>query len=215
MKPVTFLVSALATLVAAAPAAPATDLEARSFAFDINSFNGLNNFNQVNLNYLLNINSLQLGILGNLANVNNFNILQFQPLFQQQAFDIQGLLQLQSLHTFLQINQLGVLGGFDLASLQLQQLNLGLLNNVGVLDLQQFISPNVVTQVQSVASQPPISFNPNLIAPGVGVPSVGVPGVGVGAAPNVAVPAPVANAGGANVVTAAEQDAQEGRSSLS
>lgn len=156
MKPATFLVSALATLATAAPAAPAapaTDLEARSFAFDLNSFNSFNNFNQVNLNYLLNINSLQLGLLGNLANVNNLNILQFQPLFQQQAFDIQGLLQLQSLHTFLQINQLGVLGGFDLASLQLQHLNLGLLNNVGVLDLQQFISPNVITQVQSVASQ--------------------------------------------------------------
>lgn len=153
MKPVAFLVSALATLAIAAPAAPATDLEARSFAFDVNQFNNFRNFNQVNLNYLLNINSLQLGLLGNLANVNNFNVLQFQGLFQQQAFDIQALLQLQSLHTFLQINQLGVLGGFDLASLQLQHLNLGLLNNVGVLDLQQFISPNVVTQVQSVASQ--------------------------------------------------------------
>lgn len=156
MKPVTLLVSALATLAAAAPAAPAapaTDLEARSFAFDASAFNNLNNFNQVNLNYLLNINSLQLGLLGNLANVNNFNILQFQPLFQQNVFDIQGLLQLQSLQTFLQIHQLGVLSGFDLASLQLQNLNLGLLNNVGVLDLQQFISPNVVTQVQTVAAQ--------------------------------------------------------------
>jgi hypothetical protein len=156
MKPVTFIISALATLAIAAPAAPAapaTDLEARSFQFDINAFNGLKSFNQVNLNYLLNINSLQLGLLGNLANVNNLNILQFQGLFQQQTFDLQALLQLQSLHTFLQIHQLGVLGGFDLASLQLQQLNLGLLNNVGVLDLQQFISPNVVGQVQTVASQ--------------------------------------------------------------
>ena len=156
MKPATFLVSALATLVAAAPAAPAapaTDIEARGFQFDINQFNGLNQFSQVNLNYLLNINSLQLQLLGNLANVNNLNILQFQPLFQQNVFDIQGLLQLQSLHTFLQINQLGVLSGFDLASLQLQNLQLGLLNNVGVLDLQQFISPNVVGQVQQVAAQ--------------------------------------------------------------
>ena len=157
MKPVTLLVSALATLAAAAPAvpaaAPSTDLEARSFSFDLSSFNNLNSFNQVNLNYLLNINALQLGLLGNLANVNNFNILQFQPLFQQQSFDIQALLQLQSLHTFLQINQLGVLSGFDLASLQLQNLNLGLLNNVGVVDLQQFISPNVISQVQTVAAQ--------------------------------------------------------------
>jgi hypothetical protein len=147
----TFIISALATLVAAAPTA--TDVDKRSFAFDINSFNGLKNFQQVNLNYLLNINSVQLGLLGNLANTNNFNIGQFQGLFQQQSFDIQALLQLQQLHTFLQINQLGVLGGFDLATLQLQQLNLGLLNNVGVLDLQQFIQPNVIGQVQSVASQ--------------------------------------------------------------
>lgn len=156
MKPATLLVSALATLVAAAPAAPAapaTDLEARGFQFDASQFNGLNQFSQVNLNYLLNINSLQLQLLGNLASVNNLNILQFQPLFQQNSFDIQGLLQLQSLHTFLQINQLGVLGGFDLASLQLQNLQLGLLNNVGVLDLQQFVSPNVVGQVQQVAAQ--------------------------------------------------------------
>ncbi|KAH6631777.1 hypothetical protein F5144DRAFT_547830 [Chaetomium tenue] len=211
MKPVTFIISALATLAIAAPAAPAapaTDLEARSFQFDINAFNGLKNFNQVNLNYLLNINSLQLGLLGNLANVNNLNILQFQGLFQQQNFDLQGLLQLQSLHTFLQIHQLGVLGGFDLASLQLQQLNLGLLNNVGVLDLQQFISPNVVGQVQTVASQPAVSFDPNLLAPGVGVGNSNTP---------AAAPAPNNDSGnseGLNVVTAEQQEAQEGGSSI-
>jgi len=153
MKPVAFLVSTLATLAVAAPAAPATGLEERAFEFDINAFNGLQSFNQVNLNYLLNINSLQLGLLGNLANVNNLNILQFQPLFQHQAFDIQGLLQLQALHTFLQIGQLGVLNGFDLASLQLQHLNLGLLNNVGIVDLQQFVAPNVVPQVQTIAAE--------------------------------------------------------------
>ncbi|KAK4126212.1 hypothetical protein N657DRAFT_298753 [Parathielavia appendiculata] len=203
MKPVTFLFSALATLAAAAPTAPVTDLEERSFAFDVNAFHGFKSFSQVNLNYLLNINSLQLGLLGNLASVNNLNILQFQPLFQQQVFDISALLQLQSLHTFLQIHQLGVLSGFDLASLQLQHLNLGLLNNVGVLDLQQFISPNVVGQVQTVASQPSVSFDPNLLAPGVSVGNS-----------NAAVPAPSSDGEGSNVVTAAEQEAQEGRSSL-
>ncbi|KAK4165927.1 hypothetical protein QBC43DRAFT_314545 [Cladorrhinum sp. PSN259] len=155
MKVFTILVSALATLTAAAPAvAPATaEVDKRSFAFDANALNGLKGFNQVNLNYLLNINSLQLGLLGNLANVNNFNVLQFQGLFQQNQFDLGSLLQLQQLHTFLQIHQLGVLNGFDLGGLQLQQLQLGLLNNVGVLDLQQFISPSVISQVQTVASQ--------------------------------------------------------------
>lgn len=151
MKPVTLLISALATFTVAAPTA--TDVDKRSFAFDINAFNGLKGFNQVNLNYLLNINAVQLGLLGNLAQFNNFNVLQFQGLFQQNVFDIQSLLQLQSLHTFLQIHQLGFFNGFDLASLQLQGLNLGLINNVGVLDLQQFITPSVVGQVQSIGSQ--------------------------------------------------------------
>lgn len=153
MKLFTILISALATLVAAAPTASPTDVDKRSFAFDINAFNGFKSFNQVNLNYLLKINSLQLALLGNLAQVNNLNILQFQSLFKKDLFDIQALLQLQSLHTLLQIHQLGVLNGFDLATLQLQQLNLGLLNNVALVDLQQFIKPGVVTQVQSVASQ--------------------------------------------------------------
>ncbi|GAB1318903.1 FAS1 domain-containing protein [Madurella fahalii] len=199
MKPVTLLVSALATLAAAAPTAT-TDVDKRSFAFDINALNGLKSFNQVNLNYLLNINSLQLGLLGNLADVNNFNVLQFQNLFQAQAFDVQALLQLQSLHTLLQFHQLGVLSGFDLAGLQLQHLNLGLINNVGLLDLQQFISPNVVGQVQTVASQPSLSFDPNLVASDPGVDTSNN----------------VASSGGdtSNVVTAAEQEAQEGRSSL-
>lgn len=153
MKPVAVLVSALATLAAAAPAAPIADVEERSFSFDASQFNNLQNFQQVNLNYLLNINSLQLGLLGNLANVNNFNIQQFQSLFSQSSFDVQALLQLQALQTFLQINQLGVLSGFDLSSLQLANLNLGLINNVGLVDLQQFISPSVIPQVQSIAAQ--------------------------------------------------------------
>ncbi|KAH6635365.1 hypothetical protein B0J18DRAFT_45456 [Chaetomium sp. MPI-SDFR-AT-0129] len=220
MKPVTFLVSALATLAVAAPAAPVTDLEARSFNFDINALNGLQNFQQVNLNYLLNINSLQLGLLGNLASINNFNVLQFQGLFQQQSFDIAALLQLQSLQTFLQIHQLGVLSGFDLASLQLQQLNLGLLNNVGVLDLQQFISPNVVGQVQTVASQPGTFFGPNIPTPGA---SVNVPAPAPAPVPQPSpepapapAPAPSVDEGSSdtpNVVTADEQEAQEGRGS--
>ncbi|KAK3985976.1 hypothetical protein QBC44DRAFT_144897 [Cladorrhinum sp. PSN332] len=202
MKVFTILVSALATLTAAAPTAVSTEVDKRAFAFDANAFNGLKGFNQVNLNYLLNINSLQLGLLGNLANVNNFNILQFQGLFQQQQFDLASLLQLQQLHTFLQIHQLGVLGGFDLAGLQLQQLQLGLLNNVGVLDLQQFISPSVIGQVQTVASQAPVSFIPNLVS------STPAAGTSVVSAP------PATGGESSNVVTAAEQDAQEGRSNI-
>ncbi|AEO66902.1 uncharacterized protein THITE_2115447 [Thermothielavioides terrestris NRRL 8126] len=153
MKPVAFFVSALATLAAAAPTAPFAELDGRGVSFDLSAFNNLQGFQQINLNYLLSINSLQLQLLGDLASINNFNIQQFQSLFSQTVFDVQALLQLQALQTFLQINQLGVLSGFDLSSLQLQQLNLGLINNVGLVDLQQFISPDVVTQVQTIAAQ--------------------------------------------------------------
>jgi hypothetical protein len=163
MKPFTFLVSALAaTFAVAAPAAapapavePAAtkDVEARSFNFDVNLLNGLRGFQQVNLNYLLNINAVQIHLLQNLAAINNFNVLQFQGLFQSKVFDIQTLLQLQTLHTFLQFHQLGLFNGFDLSTLQLSHLRLGLLQNVGVINLQEFILPNVIPQVQSVASQ--------------------------------------------------------------
>jgi len=150
MKPVTLLVSALATLIAAAPTEKAVEKRAN---FDLSQLNNLNSFNQVNLNYLLNINSLDLQLLGSLGAVNNFDILAFQGLFQAQAFDLQAILQLQQLQTLLQFQRLGVFNQFDLAGLQLDLLQLGLINNVGVLDLAQFIPSNVVTQVQTVASQ--------------------------------------------------------------
>jgi len=148
MKVATFFVSALATLVAAAP----TSVDKRA-TFDLTQLNNLNSFSQVNLNYLLNINSLQLGNLGLLGQVNNFDILAFQNLFQAQQFDLQAILQLQQLQMLLQFQQLGLFNGFDLAGLQLAQLQLGLLNNVAVVDLGQFIQPSVIGQVQNVASQ--------------------------------------------------------------
>jgi hypothetical protein len=144
------IVSTLATLVAAAPTS--TEVEKRT-AFDLAQFNNLNGFNQVNLNYLFNINSLDLQFLGTLGLQNNLNILQFQNLFQQQVFDVNALLQLQELNTILTIGRAGLFNGFDLGGLNLGGLNLGLINNLAGVDLQQFIQPNVLTQVQTVASQ--------------------------------------------------------------
>jgi hypothetical protein len=146
MKASTIFVSLFATMAAAAPTEKRTN-------FDLGLLNNLNNFNQVNLNYLLNINSLDLNLLGALGQNNNFDILGFQNLFQAQQFDLQAILQLQQLQTLLQFGQAGLFNGFDLQQLQLQQLQLGLLNNLGGVNFDQFISPNVVTQVQTVASQ--------------------------------------------------------------
>ncbi|KAK3318454.1 hypothetical protein B0H66DRAFT_238418 [Apodospora peruviana] len=199
MKASTIFVSLFATMAAAAP----TEKRAN---FDLGVLNNLSGFSQVNLNYLLNINSLDLNQLGQLGQLNNFDILSFQNLFQAQQFDLAAVLQLQQLQMVLQFQQLGLFNGFDLASLQLQQLQLGLLNNVGVLDLQQFVPQNVVAQVQTVASQ---------------VGSLGQFGqfgssIGSGVSSGSAVPAAQVGADvpDSGVVTAAEQDAQEGGSSL-
>ncbi|KAK0718321.1 hypothetical protein B0T26DRAFT_676499 [Lasiosphaeria miniovina] len=209
MKSVTLIVSALAAMVSAAPAA----VEKKS-NFDLSQLNNLNNFNQVNLNYLLNINQLQLQQLGFLGQNNNFNILGYQNLFSSNQFDLASLLQLQQLQTLLQFQQVGLFSNFDLSSLDLQLLQLGLLNNVGSVDLSQFIQPTVVSQVQTIASQAPFALGSGFL-PGGGSASANF------AAPvpaaSFAAPAPAAvvpSASDSEVVTDAEQNAQEGGSSL-
>ncbi|KAK3943848.1 hypothetical protein QBC46DRAFT_351135 [Diplogelasinospora grovesii] len=181
MKASTIFATVFATLAAAAPT---TAVEKRS-NFDLSGVNNLSGFNQVNLNYLLNINSLDLQLLQTLGSVNNFNVLSFQSLFQQNSFDLNSLLQLQQLQMLLQLESLGLFNGFDLSSLNLNSLQFGLINNVNTLDLSQFIPSNVVTQVQTIASQV--------------VPS------GPGSA---VVPA------GADIVTAADEAAQDGAASV-
>ena len=152
----TLIVSALATLAAAAP----TKEVAERSSFDLSVLNNLNNFNQQNFNYLLNINSLNLGLLGQLGSINNFNVLSFQSLFQSNSFDLNGLLQLQQLQLLLQFQQLGVLSGFDLSGLNLNLVNLGLLGNIGGLDLTQFIQSSALPQIQVIAGQGKLLLSP-------------------------------------------------------
>jgi hypothetical protein len=158
MKPVSLIVSALAAVVAAAPA-PAKN-EERSvggFGGGFGSFDlsGVNNFNFLNSNfgYLAGINSFDLNTLLALGQVNNFDVNAFGGLFNSNVFDIATLLQLQSLQTLLQFSSLGLFNGFDLSSLALQQLNLGLLQNVGVLDLGSFVDSGNLGQIQAIAQQ--------------------------------------------------------------
>ncbi|KAK0637315.1 hypothetical protein B0T17DRAFT_106405 [Bombardia bombarda] len=207
MKASTIFASLFATLAVAAPT------EKRA-SFDLTSLNNLNGFNQVNLNYLLNINSLNLAGLNNLGQFNNFDILGFQGLFQAQQFDLQAILQLQQLQMLLQFQQLGLFNGFDLSGLALQQLQLGLINPVGGVDLAQFIPQNVVTQVQTVASQVGSLFQAAPVVQAAPVIQPAAPAVEAApaAAAPAAPPAPVAI--DPNVVTAVEQEAQEGGSAI-
>lgn len=153
MKPVSILVGALAAVATAAPTVPTTkEIETRA-SFDLGLLNNLNRFNNVNLNYLLNINSLNLQLLAQLGNVNNFNVLGFQGLFQSNVFDLNALLQLQQLEMVLQLAQLGLFNGFDLSTLAFNQLNLGLINNIGGFDFNTLIDNSIVPQITSIAQQ--------------------------------------------------------------
>lgn len=162
MKPTTLFVSALATLAAAAPTGAEKEVEKRGFNFDANSFGNFQNFGQsVNLNYLLNINNLNLGVLQLLASQNNLNINGFSSLFNLGAnqFQLQDLLLLQQLADLQQFANIGVLNSFDLSGFGFGGINnIGGILNTGLLglggvDLNAFIQPQVVTQVQTVASQ--------------------------------------------------------------
>ena len=159
MKPVSLIVSALAAVAAAAPA-PAKN-EERSIGgfgggfgggFDLS---GVNNFNFLdsNFGYLAGINSLDLNTLLALGQVNNFDLNSFGNVFNSNVFDLATLLQLQQLQTLLQFSSLGLFNGFDLSNLALQQLSLGLLSNVGGLDLNSFVDANNVGQIQAIAQQ--------------------------------------------------------------
>lgn len=155
MKASTVIVSALATLVAAAPTEK--KVEQRGF----NDFLGgqqFGGFQSTNIDYLFGLNNgvNNFGILQQLALQQNLGLNQFDGLFNvnNQVLDLNSLLLLQQLSDLSAIANLGVFGGFDLGQLNLQNnlLNTGLLN-LGGANLGQFIQPNVVTQVQTIASQ--------------------------------------------------------------
>ncbi|KAK1782479.1 hypothetical protein QBC45DRAFT_448337 [Copromyces sp. CBS 386.78] len=145
MKPSNFLISTVVPFAAA--------IITERAIFDLTPLNNLTNFNQANLNYLLNINVLDLQLLSVLSSAHNLNILGFRDLFQAPSFDVQRQLQLQRLQTLLQFQRRGLFNGFDLAGPKLDLLQLSLINGVGVLDLAQFIPRSVAGQVQAVAER--------------------------------------------------------------
>jgi hypothetical protein len=160
MKFSTILSGLFAATAIAAPAAPV--VEARDIAdttpnplnartvFDASSFNNLR-FNQVDLRYLQGLNAFDLQLFQNLNIRNNLDVVFFQNVFNAQVFDINALLQLQSLHTLLLVGRTGVLNNFDLAGLQFSNLDFGLINGLVGVDLVQFIDTSFRGQIQTVA----------------------------------------------------------------
>ncbi|KAK6081042.1 hypothetical protein SCUP515_03184 [Seiridium cupressi] len=144
----TILISALA---AVASAAPARKEEPRA-AFNAADFNNFA-FNSIDLGYLGVVNSLDFQILQQLSTSNNLNIGGFAGLFSNGAFDINSLLQFQQIQNIIQLQQLGVLGGFDLSTLNLNQVKFGVINAIGGVDLTQFIDASLAPQIQTIVQQ--------------------------------------------------------------
>ncbi|KEY65046.1 hypothetical protein S7711_08436 [Stachybotrys chartarum IBT 7711] len=149
MKFSAILAGTFAVLASSAPTTSAVAVQERA-VFDPTLLNNLV-FNQVDLNYLLQLNSLDLGLFQHLALQNNLDALLFQQVFNSQVFDVQSLLRFQQLQTLLAVAQTGVLNGFDLASLQLGVLDLGLINGIAGVNLGPFINAANIPQIQIIA----------------------------------------------------------------
>ncbi|OLN97308.1 hypothetical protein CCHL11_01288 [Colletotrichum chlorophyti] len=145
------VVSALAAVAFAAP----TTNEPRN-NIDLNSLNNLQGFKNLDLNYLLALNNLNLQNFGQLGQINNLNLAAFQGLFASQNFDLNSLLQLQQLSTLLAIQQQGLFGNVNLAQLNLGGLNFGLIQNIGGVNLGQFIDQALLPQITQIVQQSPI-----------------------------------------------------------
>jgi hypothetical protein len=154
MKFSAVLISALA---AVASAAPTKQAEPRG-SIDASLFNNFQ-FNSQDLSYLSVINSLDFQVLQQLATVNNLNLNNFASLFSNNAFNLNSIIQLQQIQSLIQLQQIGVLGGFDLSNFGLSQVNLGIINNIGSVDLTQFIDASLVPQIQTIIQQQSKSFD--------------------------------------------------------
>lgn len=143
--------SIFATLAATVAALPSTSPNEKRTGIDAGKLNQLL-CKQTDLNYLLGVNKIDLGLFQKIGIHNHFDVLQFQSLFTTQTFDIVSLLRMQQLHTLLVVAQTGVFNNFDLATLQLGSLDLALINNIGGIGLSQFIDVAVVPQIQTISS---------------------------------------------------------------
>ncbi|KAI0022543.1 hypothetical protein F4780DRAFT_180790 [Xylariomycetidae sp. FL0641] len=147
MKPSTILAGAFAAVAVAAP----TSSEKRTVV-DLNAFNQFG-FNSLDLNYLNAINQFDLQSFAQLGSFNNLNLVGFQTLFQNNVFDVNSLLQLQQVALLSQLGGLGALSNFDLSTVQLNVLDLGLLGNIGSFDVTSIIDQTLVPQLQTVVQQ--------------------------------------------------------------
>jgi hypothetical protein len=139
------IVGALAAVASAAPT------EKRG-QVDLNAFNQFSFANQ-DLQYFNAINAFDLQAFAQLAAFNNLNIGGFQSLFSNNLFDLNALLQLQQVALLSQLGGLGVFSNFDLSSINLNSLNLGLLNGISSFDVGSLVDASLLPQIQGIIAQ--------------------------------------------------------------
>lgn len=148
MKFSTLLAGAFASIALAAPSRRAQN----GTSVDAAALNGLV-FAQLDLNYLLGVNTLDLTLFQQLALTNNLDILAFQDAFNSDTFDVASLLRFQQLSTLLAIAGTGALTSFDLTGLPLGDINLQLIAGIASVDLTQFVEVALVPQITVISQQ--------------------------------------------------------------
>jgi hypothetical protein len=114
-------------------------------------------FGQVDLNYLLQVNELNLVKLKQLSGENNFDITIFADLFASKDFSLKQLLELQQLSTMLKIAETGIFDEFELSKLELGGLNLGLIDGIASIDLTKFIDAALKPKITVIAKKGKLS----------------------------------------------------------
>ncbi|KAF4969259.1 hypothetical protein FSARC_3512 [Fusarium sarcochroum] len=110
-------------------------------------------FRQVDLNYLLQVNELDLGKLQTLSRKNSLNVAVFADLFTSKDFSLKSLLELQKLSTTLKIAETGIFDKFELSKLELGGLELGLIDGIASIDLTKFIDAALEPKITVIAKK--------------------------------------------------------------
>ncbi|KAF4989805.1 hypothetical protein FGRMN_8897 [Fusarium graminum] len=110
-------------------------------------------FGQVDLNYLLKVNELNLVKLEELGSQNNFDVGAFSDLFASNEFSLKQLLELQQLSTMLKIAETGIFDTFELSQLELGGLDLGLIDGIASIDLTKFIDSALKPKINVIAKE--------------------------------------------------------------
>jgi hypothetical protein len=176
MKFSSIVAGAFATLAAAVPAEKRNQNNNNNnnnnnlLNVNLNNLNqfqgGLNSFNNLDVNnnivaYLIqeNVEQLALSSLFSLNQNNGLNIDLFSGLFQNNNnnnnFDLQNLALFAQLQMLAQVAATGALNQFELQSLQLQNLNVGLLgNSFQNFNVESLVSSEIQPQILAVIEQP-------------------------------------------------------------